>query len=122
MMAGSDCRCSEAGGSLPRDAWTMDMESSTLTDCVPVARTSCSRRRRPVRYSNAAISLHVRVAAERANTRACFAEIAPQQQEARDLPHVRRALAVLRDAHAVADYSGIRLGVRLSDALQGALG
>ena len=36
-MAGSDSRKPEAGGSLPREACTMDMESSTVTDCGPEA-------------------------------------------------------------------------------------
>ncbi|KAG1386734.1 hypothetical protein G6F59_016720 [Rhizopus arrhizus] len=44
MMAGSERRCSEAGASLPREACTMDMESSTVTDWAPVAWTSLSVR------------------------------------------------------------------------------
>ena len=33
MIAGSDRRDSEAGSSLPREAWTIDIESSTVIDC-----------------------------------------------------------------------------------------
>ena len=32
-IAGSERKCSEAGFSLPREAWTIDIESSTVTDC-----------------------------------------------------------------------------------------
>ena len=35
MIAGSDFRCSEAGFRPPRDACTIDIESSTVTDCGP---------------------------------------------------------------------------------------
>ncbi len=46
MMAGSERRCSEAGVSLPDEAWTIDIESSTVTDCRPVACMSSSVRPR----------------------------------------------------------------------------
>ncbi|MNI45255.1 hypothetical protein D3C73_996740 [compost metagenome] len=44
MMAGSERRCSEAGASLPREACTIDIESSTVIDCAPLACTSLSVR------------------------------------------------------------------------------
>ena len=39
-MAGSLSRCSEAGGSTPRDMWTTPVVSSTVTNCSPDACTS----------------------------------------------------------------------------------
>jgi hypothetical protein len=45
-MAGSERRNSDAGASLPADACTIDIESSTVTDCGPVSCTSSSVRPR----------------------------------------------------------------------------
>jgi len=42
----SDRSCSLAGRSLPLDACTIDIESSTVTDCGPAACMSCSVRPR----------------------------------------------------------------------------
>ncbi len=41
-MAGSESRWGLAGVRLPREAWTMPMESSTVTNCLPPAWTSLS--------------------------------------------------------------------------------
>lgn len=46
MIATSLSSRGEAGGSLPREAWTSLMESSTVMNCSPVAWTSRSLRPR----------------------------------------------------------------------------
>ncbi len=61
-IAGSERRSGEAGLSLPREAWTIDIESSTVTHCGPVACMSCSVRPRQGRISvSLAVSRQVRL-------------------------------------------------------------
>ena len=50
-MAGSDSKCSDAGGLMPDDRWTMLIESSTVTPCGHVAWRSISVRLRQGRIS-----------------------------------------------------------------------
>ncbi len=50
-MRGSLSRCSLAGGRVPRDACTMPIESSTVTNCAPPFCTSASVRPRHGRMS-----------------------------------------------------------------------
>ena len=50
-MAGSDSRCSEAGGLMPAERCTMLIESSTVTPCGPAAWMSISVRPRHGRIS-----------------------------------------------------------------------
>ena len=58
------------------------------------------------------------MAPQRTDAGARLAEIAAQQQQVRDQPHVPGAGVVLREAHAVGDDRGIGLGIGLGHLLQ----
>jgi hypothetical protein len=76
------------------------------------------RIRRLLGDADGAVALHIGVAAQRADSCAGLAEIATQEQQVRDLLHVRGALRVLGDSHPVADDGGVGLGIRDGNGLQ----
>src|SRR5882762_7751157 len=61
-----------------------------------------------------AISLHIRVAAQRRNAGALASDIAAEHQQIGDLLHIARAVTMLGDPHAVIDDDPLRLGVDIA--------
>ncbi|MNS25997.1 hypothetical protein D3C72_579060 [compost metagenome] len=76
------------------------------------------RRRRFFGDPNGAVSLNVRMAAQGANPRAGFANIAAHQQQVGNQTHVGGAFVVLGDAHAIGDDGGVGFGIGLCDLVE----
>ncbi len=67
--------------------------------------------------ANGAVTLHVGVAAQRADAGAFFTNIAAHQQQVSDLLHVLRAVLMLGNAHAITDDGSLRTGVQTRNVL-----
>ncbi len=70
-----------------------------------------------LRDADRAVALHVGVSAQRADAGALLADVAAHEQQVGDLMHVRRAVPMLRDPHAVADDDALGLGIHLRGRL-----
>ena len=64
-----------------------------------------------------AVSLHIRMAAQRRNAGALAPDIAAEHQQIGDLLHIARAVAMLCDPHAVIDDDPLRLGIDVAGEL-----
>ena len=64
-----------------------------------------------------AISLHVRVAAQRRDAGALATDVAAEHQQIGDLLNITGAVTMLRDPHAVVDDDPLRLGVDIANGL-----
>src|ERR1700692_4237638 len=79
----------------------------------------CVQKRicRDLDNADRAISLHIRVAAERRNASALAPDITAEHQQIGDLLHVAGAMTMLGDPHAIIDDDPLRLGVDIADDL-----
>src|SRR5436190_1260229 len=109
-MATSDRRSGAAGGLRPREACTIDMESSTVTAVPPrgdepehPVHAGEQGLGRLLPKADSAVALDVGVAAQGADAGARPADVAAQQQEVGQLLDGGGRVAVLGQAHAVAE-------------------
>src|SRR6266566_3098958 len=64
-----------------------------------------------------AVSLYIRVTAQRRNAGALASDIAAEHQQISDLLHIARAVAMLGDAHAVIDDDPLSLAIDVANEL-----